>query len=80
MEAEWGLGQRSRPFFADAARACAMKARTFPGSLRRGADSTPETTSTPQGLRIVMASDTFSGVRPPAATSLCIASEFPNRV
>ena len=47
----------------------ATNARTFAASLRPGAASTPLTTSTPHGRSVAMASATFSGVSPPAATS-----------
>src|SRR5690606_24075133 len=49
-----------------AARAASTNARTLLGSLRPGADSTPEATSTPHGRTTRTASPTFSGVRPPA--------------
>src|SRR5512147_583460 len=39
------------------------------GSFSPGADSTPEATSTPQGLTCLTASATFSGVNPPASNS-----------
>ena len=51
------------------ARARSTKARTRDGSLRPGSDSTPDTTSTPQGRRVAIASATFSGERPPATMS-----------
>ena len=43
------------------AHALAMNLRTLSASLRPGADSTPETTSIPQGCSVVMAWETFSG-------------------
>src|ERR1019366_6776004 len=51
----------------DAARAFSTKARTLAGSLRPGAASTPEATSTPQGRRTAIASATLAGLSPPAA-------------
>src|ERR1035438_3846081 len=47
----------------------AINSRTLAGSLRPGEASTPETTSTPQGSSVVIASATFAEFSPPAATS-----------
>src|SRR5207249_5770729 len=50
-----------------ASRTAAMKARTFSGSLRPGAASTPLETSTPSGRTAVRARWTLPGFRPPAS-------------
>jgi len=52
------------------ARALAMNARIFAGSFCPGADSTPLTTSTPQGRSLMIASSTLVGESPPAAIKL----------
>ena len=60
---------RRRPRSPAAARAAITKARTLPGSLRPGADSTPVDTSTPKGWRWAMASATLSAWSPPDTMS-----------
>jgi len=49
-----------------AARAACTKTRTFVGSFFPTLASTPVETSTPHGCTVRMASETFSGLRPPA--------------
>jgi hypothetical protein len=55
---------------ANADRAFIRKRATFSRSFTPGADSTPEATSTPIGRTVMMASSMFSGVSPPARTTL----------
>src|SRR5215469_6319154 len=67
MRPDRQYGYSNAEVTSNAARARAMNARTLSGSLRPGAASTPEATSTPHGFSSAMASATFSGLRPPAA-------------
>ena len=64
---ESGPVSRKAIYSRSAALARATKSRTLSGSLRPGAVSTPEATSTPQGRKVSIASATFSGLSPPAA-------------
>src|ERR1700735_1212364 len=61
--------RHSQLVFLSISRTAFTNARTFSGSFFPGLASTPETTSTPQGFKIPIASSTFCGVSPPATTS-----------